>query len=192
MADINQAYGNIFNDSNINIRKIAHFFTQRKITESQDTINPKNLERTNKNINFTQNYLALVLPKDEKSPKLRIEIFGNNGYSYQGEVISFTENSPHFLIPLNNDKEMFVHIYDYVNDYIYENEYNNEFDNENDNNNKIQKNSKKKQSKYISFIHVPKRYQITEVDNNNFSTVSDVKNKEKLNKVQTQSLKVNI
>ena len=75
MADINHAYGNIFENSSNNVRKISHFFTQRKITESHEIVNPGNLKRMKKDINFTQNYLALVLPKDESSPRLKIEIY---------------------------------------------------------------------------------------------------------------------
>lgn len=181
MADINHAYGNIFDNTTSNIRKISHFFTQRKITESQDMLNPDTLKRTKKDINFTQNYLALVLPKDEKSPRLLVEIFGNNGYNYQGEIISYTENTPHFLIPLNDDKEIFVNIYDYIQD----NENNEEKDNK-----KIS--TKEKQIKYISFIHVPKRYQNTD-DNDveESSNLEDIKNKNK-KETKTKSLKVEI
>jgi len=172
MADINHAYGNIFDNKVSSVRKISHFFTQRKITESRDSLNPETLKRTKKNINFTQNYLALVLPKDETSPKLRVEIYGNNGYSYQGEIISYTENNPHLLIPLNDDKEIFVNIYDYVTD-----------TDSNDEN----KSTKEKQIKYISFIHVPKRYQNI-IDNDESSIIEDIKHK----KTETKSLKVDI
>ena len=151
MADINHAYGNIFENSNTNIRKISHFFTQRKITESQDILNPNTLKRTKKDIHFTQNYLAIILPKDEHSPRLRIEIFGNYGYCYQGEIISYTNKSPHLLVPLNDDKEMFINIYNYIDD--TENEEHEQEDQSKNINNK------QKRIKYISFIHVPKRYQ---------------------------------
>lgn len=166
MADINHAYGNIFDNDIKNVRKISHFFTQRKLTESHDSVNPKTLKRIKKDFNYTQNYLALVLPKDENSPKLRIEIYGNNGYCYQGEIVSFTENNPHLLIPLNDDKEIFVNIFDYAEE------------------------SKEKQIKYISFIHVPKRYQM--IDDDSSTRVNELKNNQNNNQVKTQKLNVNL
>lgn len=194
MADINQAYGTIF-ENDTYIRKISHFFTQRKITESQDTINIDTLKRTKKDVNFSQNYLALVLPKDESSSKLIMEIYGNKGYCFQGELLSFTQNSPHLLIPLNDDKEIFVMIYDYAKqdpDKIKEDTLiNKEILN------------KKKIIKYLSFIHVPKRYQniddeedenendsskICDLKQKNHSKISDLKNKD----IQTQHLRVNL
>lgn len=171
MADINHAYGNIFDNKCKNVRKISHFFTQRKITESQEIVNPENLKRMKKDINFTQNYLALVLPKDETSPRLKIEIYGTNGYTYQGEIISYTENNPHLLVPLNDDKEIFVNIYDYEE----------KKDNAKDN-------AKEKRVKYISFIHIPKRYQIIDDDVKSTTNVSDLKKPQ----VTSKSLKVDI
>lgn len=171
MADINHAYGNIFDNKCKNVRKISHFFTQRKITESQEIVNPENLKRMKKDINFTQNYLALVLPKDETSPRLKIEIYGTNGYTYQGEIISYTENNPHLLVPLNDDKEIFVNIYDYEE----------KKDNAKDN-------SKEKRVKYISFIHIPKRYQSIDDDVKSTTNVSDLKKPP----VTSKSLKVDI
>lgn len=161
MADLDQAYGNILSNDVKNVRKISHFFTQRKITESLEDVNPKTLKRTHKDVNFINNYLALVLPKDENSPKLRIEIFGSNGYCFQGEINSFTENVPHLLIPLNDDKEIFINIYDYSED------------------------NKEKKSKYISFIHIPKRYQGNINDNTN-------DNSTELSSLNTQNIKVEL
>ena len=174
MADINQAYGNIFDNSNTNVRQISYFFTQRKITESQDTVNPNTLKRVKKDIFFSQNFLALILPKDENSPRLKIEIYGSNGYSYQGEIISYTDNSPHLLIPLNDDKEIFVNIYDYESS-----KENNKTDNDE---------KKEKRIKYISFIHIPKRYQSIEEDTNSTTDVSELKKQP----IKSQSLKVDI
>lgn len=172
MADINQAYGNIFENSNNNVRKISHFFTQRKITESHDVVNPDTLKRIKKDIHFTQNYLALVLPKDENSPTLKIEIYGTNGYTYQGEIISYTDNTPHLLVPLNDDKEIFVNIYDY-----------------NKNDKDIKDENKEKQTKYISFIHIPKRYQSINDDvEDNTTEMIDLKK----NTTKTQNLKIDI
>lgn len=174
MADINQAYGNIFDNSNTNVRQISYFFTQRKITESQDTVNPNTLKRVKKDIFFSQNFLALILPKDENSPRLKIEIYGSNGYSYQGEIISYTDNSPHLLIPLNDDKEIFVNIYDYESS-----KENNKTDNDE---------KKEKRIKYISFIHIPKRYQSIEEDTSSTTDVSELKKQP----IKSQSLKVDI
>lgn len=184
MADINQAYGNIFeNSNNNNVRKLSYFFTQRKITESQEIVNPDNLKRIKKDINFTQNYLALVLPKDENSPKLKIEIYGTNGYTYQGEIISYTDNTPHLLVPLNNDKEIFVNIYDFNNTSIKTDKPIND---------KIQEQQQKeKRIKYISFIHIPKRYQSINDETEESDNTTDMAYLKK-NPTKTQSLKINI
>jgi len=171
MADISKAYGNIFEENN-SFRKISYFFTQRKITESQDSVNPTTLARTKKEVNFITNYLALVLPKDEKSPKLRIEIYGNKGYVFQGEINSFTENIPHLLIPLNNDKEIFVNIFELV---------------KNDKNDL----SSYKNIKYLTFIHIPKRYQSIIEDYNDMESNIDNQSKNNITK-DTKDIKVNL
>ncbi|ADO67517.1 hypothetical protein crov483 [Cafeteria roenbergensis virus] len=179
MADINHAYDNILDNSTSNIRKISHFFTQRKITESQDILNPDTLQRTKKDINFTQNYLALVLPKDEKSPILRIEIYGTHGYCYQGEIISYTDNNPHLLIPLNNDKEIFVNIYDYNKNIT-------EDDTVDTDEVKPHFHKKEKNIKYIAFIHVPKRYQNIDDYDLDSPHVYDLKNQNKETTLQNK------
>jgi hypothetical protein len=179
MADINHAYGNIFENSSNNVRKISHFFTQRKITESHEIVNPGNLKRMKKDINFTQNYLALVLPKDETSPRLKIEIYGTNGYTYQGEIISYTENTPHLLVPLSDDKEIFVNIYDYDETKVEKIK------------SEAKEEKKEKRVKYISFIHIPKRYQSTNDETEDNTSTTDMSDLKK-NTTKTQSLKVNI
>jgi len=186
MADINQAYGNILDNSS-NQRKLSHFFTQRKIDEIHEIVDPKTLQRKKKNISFTQNYLAIVLPKDEISRKLNFEIYGNNGYNFQGEITTYTkESTPNLLIPLGNDKEIFVNIYN------KESLTNNKNEDDDDDNPDI--NYDNKLTKYISFIHVPKRYQsIEDNDADNIDTSSTnmeelVNNKKNLNKTNNKKL----
>jgi hypothetical protein len=144
MADIDQAYNNIFSTKNT-FKNISHFFTQRKITECIDEVDPATMKRKKKDVNSTYNYLALVIPKNDTNPTLKIEIYGNNGYCFKGKIDSYTDNTPHLLIPLNDDQELFVHIYD----------------------EKEVDDSKS----YISFIHVPKRYQMIEEEDVKQSTV---------------------
>lgn len=154
MADLTHAYTNLFSSNKNRFRDIAHFFTQRKIMETIDDVDTSTMKRTKKDVETTNNYLALVFPRNENSPFLKIEIYGNNGYCFKGKMESYTENTPHLLVPLNDDKELFVHVYD-----------------ENGDN----------EESYISFIHVPKRYQNSEEpkvilnNDNNVKKVSELK-----------------
>jgi len=157
MADLDHAYTNIFDSTKNKFRDIAHFFTQRKITESVEELDTSTMKRTKKDIETTNNYLALVFPKNENSPSLSIEIYGNNGYCFKGKMESYTENTPHLLIPLNDDKELFVHVYD---------------------------DKGESEESYVSFIHVPKRYQNNEDISLNLNQNSNVK--------KVSELKVNL
>jgi len=152
MAELEHAYTNIFNNNKNKFRDIAHFFTQRKITESIDDVNTSTLEITKKDIETTNNYLALVFPRNQNTPSLNIEIYGNNGYCFKGKIESYTDNTPHLLVPLNDDKELFIHVYDEKGE---------------------------SNESYISFVHVPKRYQNIEdlplMQNLNIKKVSELK-----------------
>lgn len=158
MTDIHEAYNGLLT-SESNFKSISHFFTQRKMTDIHDEINPNNMKRTKKEKISTINFLAIVIPKlySDDNPILRIEIFGDKGYYYKGKINSFTNTSPNLLIPLNNDKELFVHIHE-------------------DNENPDDISGKK----FVSFIHIPKRYQ------SNDTTEDDIKGTTVMTKKKTK------
>lgn len=159
MADINEAYNGILS-SESKFKSISHFFTQRKMTDIHDEINPNNMKRTKKEKISTTNFLALVIPKShsEDNPVLKIEIFGDKGYYYKGKINSFTNTCPNLLIPLNDDKELFVHIYEVTED-------------PDDINRKT----------FVSFIHIPKRYQSIEDEVKGTTVMANNKKKNKVN-----------
>lgn len=108
MADLEHAYQTIINHKK-NIQPISYFFTQRKISETTEAYN-NNMEIITKDINYTQNYVAIVIPKRDNNLPLIIEIHGDNGYEYTGKITSYTQNNPDLLIPLQDDKQIFVKI----------------------------------------------------------------------------------
>jgi hypothetical protein len=117
-----------------NESSIDFFFTQRKIVETSEYIDDKTLERKEKKESVTHNFLAINLPsvKDDFN-NIKIEIWGDKGYNYEGEIKTLKGQCPNLILKLNDDTEMFVKL-------IYTN------------NNNIEKT-------YIHFINVLKRYQ---------------------------------
>jgi hypothetical protein len=73
-----------------------------------------------------------------------IEIFGDEGFHYKGTLTSYFGVVPNFMIPIKGDKKIFVNI----------------------NYNFIENNNAKK---FISFIEVPKRFQIDSTENTSFA-----------------------
>jgi len=119
----------ISNDSSIDF-----FFTQRKVVETIEYIEEKTLERKEKKENKTHNFLAINLPLvKEDFNNIKIEIWGNRGYNYEGNIETFKGNFPNLMLKLNDDTEMFVKL-------IYKNNLNDE-------------------KTYIHFINILKRYQ---------------------------------
>ena len=117
---------------------IDYFFTQRKIVETSEYIDDKTLERKEKKETVTHNFLAINFPtvKDNFS-NIKIEIWGDNGFNYNGELITSKGNIPNLMLKLNDDSEIFVKLIYY-------------------NSNNIDNNNEKT---YIHFIPVIKRYQ---------------------------------
>jgi hypothetical protein len=115
---------------------IDTFFTQRKVTETEEYIDQKTLERKQKKINKTYNFLALNFPvRNHNNLVIDIEIWGDNNYSYNGSVIVKNGNIPNLMLKLNNDTQMFIKL-------IYKNNENNEI-----------------YHTFIDFIQISKRYQ---------------------------------
>ena len=119
----------INNDSSIDF-----FFTQRKVVETSEYLDDKTLERKEKKETITHNFLEINLPlvKDEFK-NIKIELWGDRGYNYEGEIKTLNGHCPNLLLKLNDDTEIFIKL-------IYVNLTNEE-------------------KTYINFINVLKRYQ---------------------------------
>jgi len=119
----------INNDSSIDF-----FFTQRKVVETSEYLDEKTLERKEKKETKTHNFLAINLPSvKEELNTIKVEIWGDRGYNFEGEVKTLKGQYPNLMLKLNEDTEMFIKL-------IY-----------------INKNNEQKT--YIHFINVLKRYQ---------------------------------
>ena len=172
MADISEAF-NTLKFQKKSFQVIDYFFTQRNLTEEHDYLD-KNMNRKTKKIKVTHNFLALNIPtistfigkpnestnntnNNEKSLGFDIEIYGDDGYHYKGTITSFQGIVPNFMIPIKGDRKLFVNI-----NYNYSDS----------NNNSSTKN-------FVNFIEVPKRFQISE-DDDNKSQVSKQNNEENI------------
>ena len=152
MADLNEAF-NTMKFETKNFHSIEYFFTQRNLKEDHEFLD-QNMNRKNKLINIQYNFLAISIPhydlQDGMCSKIKANIFGDNGYHYNGKIISYQGCTPNFMIPLKGDKKLFVHL-------IYEQSK------ENDDNNKNSKDFLSNEYKeFICFIEVPKRFQSIE------------------------------
>jgi hypothetical protein len=146
MADIGEAF-NTLKFQKKPYQTIDYFFTQRTLTEEKEYIDT-NMNRNTKKVRVTNNFLALNIPtNNNKSLNFDIEIFGDEGYHYKGNIISHCGIMPSFMILINGDKKLFVNI-----DYKYL-----------DNNENIEI------KKLINFIDVPKRFQYIDdkIENDN-------------------------
>ena len=164
MANLHEAYNVLKTTENI-FQNIDYFFTQRTIIEENEYID-KNMNRKIKKQKVIYNFLALYIPlniqtdysidnnlNNDKNEELHkiipiipvgfdIEIFGDSGYHYSGNITSHTGIISNFMIPIGIDKKIFVKIkYNFI-----------------DNNKNIFK-------IFISFIDVPIRFQIINNDN---------------------------
>ena len=117
-----------------NDTSIDFFFTQRKVIETIEYIDDKTLERKTRKETNTHNFLAINLPSVKDDFKnIKIELWGDKGYNYEGEVQTLKGHCPNLMLKLNDDTEVFVKL-------IYINNLNEE-------------------KTYIHFINVLKRYQ---------------------------------
>ena len=143
MTDLGEA----FNVTLLNkkpFQNLDYFFTQRTLNEEQEYFD-KNMNRMFKKIKVTNNFLALNIPTFLLTPEhvpnkplgFDIEIFGDEGYHYKGTITSYEGTIPNFMIPIKNDKKLFVNI---------------NYKSTDTQNNTIVKT-------YVNFIEVPKRFQ---------------------------------
>ena len=143
MANIEEAFNAKFENTvklNNHNDIIDHFFTQRKVTEHEDIID-KNMNRKKKKKDTTYNFIAITIPYydyiDNNEVKVEIKIWGDEGFKYVGNVLGKEGSIPSLLLKLNTDKELFVNL-----KIIY------------------QKGEEQNEKEYVTFINIPKRYQI--------------------------------
>jgi hypothetical protein len=157
MADLGEAF-NTLKYPKKTFQNIDYFFTQRTLTEEQEYFD-KNMNRKIKKVKLTHNFLALNIPtitttnnNNENPLGFDIEIFGDEGYHYKGTITSYQGIIPNFMIPIKSDKKLFVNI-----DYKFT-------DNNNENTNI---------KKFVNFIEVPKRFQLSEENDKNDKTTEN-------------------
>ena len=145
MANLYEAFGEIYKTNNIFNNNIEHFFNQRTVMKEDEYID-KNMIRKNKKKKVVENFLSVRMPTLNNNilpHTFDIEIFGNIGYHYTGIIITKRGIIPDFTINIKSDNKIFVHIrYNIVNSNTKIDEY----------------------KDYISFIDVPKRFR-TDVNN---------------------------
>jgi hypothetical protein len=156
MAELGEAF-NILKFQKKPFQNIDYFFSQRSLSEEQEYID-KNMNRKINKVKVTHNFLAINIPtiitnnngQTENPLGFDIEIFGDEGYHYKGTITSYQGTIPNFMIPIKEDKKLFVNINYKSTD--------------------TQNNTTTK--KFVNFIEVPKRFQsenkkIDETDESN-------------------------
>lgn len=116
---------------------IDYFFTQRKITEVVEVIDEKTLERKQTKHSYLVNFLAINLPinqfKSVQNLEIDIEIWGDDKYVFKSTVLKKSDEVPHLMLKLKDDKQLFVKL--------------------------IFKEKSKTLRTFINFINIIKRYQ---------------------------------
>jgi hypothetical protein len=143
MAELGEAF-NILKFQKKSFQNIDYFFTQRALVEEQEYIDKHMMRKINK-VKVIHNFLAINIPtiitnnngQTENALGFDIEIFGDEGYHYKGTISSFQGTIPNFMIPIKEDKKLFVNI---------------NYKSTDTQNNTIVKT-------YVNFIEVPKRFQ---------------------------------
>jgi len=137
MAVYQSEWLNQINNNNSIENNIDYFFTQRKVTEIEELIDEKTLERRKNKVCHVYNFLAINLPtnsfKGYQNLIIDIEIWGDNNYNFKGTFTKQDGEMPHIMVKLKEDKNMFIKL--------------------------IFKDNDKLNKTYISFIPVTKRFQ---------------------------------
>ena len=160
MADLGEAF-NSLKFYKKPFQTIDYFFTQRTLNEDREYID-KNMNRKTKKVKVSHNFLALNIPTMsttttengetiEKPMGFDIEIFGDDGYHYKGTITSYEGIIPNFMVPIKGDKKLFINVnYKFTDS----------------NNNTLSK-------KFVNFVEVPKRFQISIEDDTNSNSGID-------------------
>ena len=135
MADFNKAFNNDFvNEEYSKSNKIDFFFTTRRTKNTIEELNKK-LERVEKEVFEIHNFIVLNLPVDEvkNNDTVELEIWGDRGYFYKGNINNNQGFFPLISLKLREDTQLFLKM------------------------NIIKENMKP--LNYINFIKIPKKYQ---------------------------------
>jgi hypothetical protein len=135
MADFNKAFNNDFvNEEYSKSNKIDFFFTTRRTKNTIEELNKK-LERVEKEVYEIHNFIVLNLPIDEvkNNDNVELEIWGDRGYFYKGNITNNQGYFPLISLKLREDTQLFLKM------------------------NIIKDNMKP--LNYINFIKIPKKYQ---------------------------------
>jgi hypothetical protein len=135
MADFNKAFNNDFvNEEYSKSNKIDFFFTTRRTKNTIEELNKK-LERVEKEVYEIHNFIVLNLPIDEvkNNDNVELEIWGDRGYFYKGNITNNQGFFPLISLKLREDTQLFLKM------------------------NIIKDNMKP--LNYINFIKIPKKYQ---------------------------------
>ena len=143
MANINEAFNsnfeNIIKINNHN-DSIDHFFTQRKVTEFEEVID-KNMNRKEEKKEVMYNFIAISIPYFQRIENdeiiANINIWGDEQFKYSGILNSSEGIVPYLLFKLTIDKQLFVCMK--IN---------------------MKKGEELVEKDYVTFITIPKRYQI--------------------------------
>ena len=147
MAELKSAFDTKATENKNFNDNLDYFFTQRKVTEYEDILD-SNMNRKKNKIIKNYNFLKINLPfdfiKKKDTNDIQMEIWGDKGYFYTGRISENEGIMPHLLIRLNGDSQIFVKLY------------------------------LKNEDTVISFIQVPKRYQvIPNLDSNKLQNEND-------------------
>ncbi len=143
MANFNEAFNSNFeNMVNINNNDVIdNFFTQRKVTEYEEYIDEKTMQRKKKKKDIVYNFLALNIPYslhvNNDNISIDINIWGDEGFKHNGTLKNLNGSFPGLIFKLSTDKRVFINL-----KILFENE------------------DKKEQKEYVTFIDIPKRYQL--------------------------------
>ena len=145
MANIDEAFNSKFNENitkiNNNNDIIDYFFTQRKVTEYEEYIDKKNMERKKRKKDVNYNFIAVNIPSylhlDSDDITIEIKIWGDEQFKYTGSMKNYEGNPPGLLLKLGTDKQIFINL-----KLI------------------LKKGDEISEKEYVTFIGIPKRYQI--------------------------------
>ena len=135
MADFGTVFNNeIFDQQFSKSNQIDYFFTKRTTNYTKEVIN-KDLSRTDKKFSTINNFIVLNINLEniQFDDIIHVEIWGDKGYYYQGKICENKGIFPLFSLKLKDDTQIFLKL--------------------------IIESKDSKNTNYINFINIPKKYQ---------------------------------
>ena len=143
MANIEEAFNAKFeNVTKVNNHSdiIDYFFTQRKVTEYEEILD-KNMNRIKKKKDNIYNFIAINVPHyqyvESTEVIVGLKIWGDECFKYVGSITNIEGNVPSILLKLDTDKQLFINLKV-----------------------RIKKGEEMNEKEYVTFINIPKRYQV--------------------------------